>query len=246
MRPAPVPWDGRLGLDAVCKSDIGAASQLETSSEGMSDQLTHAASLSANRLIAAASGDLLGGSVQTLRRDEPLKLEPGVVWFPLDAVIRGQTADGVLEGWRDHRDAIGLTELLGGPDSDTVWMVERAGQALAMPAVLVQALLERSREFQRAVMAWLAHSEHAARRRATFNLTATAPEKVRRVVDFMLSIHGAHVPITQAQVATYTGIVRPTVCAAMRIMQAEGEIVVRRGKILRPVTYKSFAGGANA
>ncbi|RZJ45934.1 MAG: Crp/Fnr family transcriptional regulator [Brevundimonas sp.] len=201
------------------------------------DPLNRAASLSANTLLAAASGDVLGSSLRILRRGERLDANEGVVWFPVDAVVRAETASGLLEGWTDRHGAIGLAELLDRPESSTTWVVERSGEALVTPASTVQAMLERSIGFQRAVMAWLVRSEHAARRRAAFNLTASAPEKVRRVVDFILSFHDGCAPITQEQVATYTGIRRTTVCAAMGAMQAQGQIVVRRGKILRPVTY---------
>ncbi|RYE63867.1 MAG: Crp/Fnr family transcriptional regulator [Oxalobacteraceae bacterium] len=140
----------------------------------------------------------------------------------------------MLEGWTDYRGAIGLSELLGSRDSDTVWIVEKTGSALAVPAVLVQAMLERSTGFQRGVMTWLVESEHAARRRAAYNLTASAADKVRRVLEFVLSIHENHAPLTQGQLAAYVGTQRTTVCAVMQEMQAAGQIVYRRGKIRRP------------
>lgn len=196
------------------------------------DPVAHSLKHSENVLLAAAGEHALGGSLVRLGRGAPLFTE-NVVWFPLDAVIRSVTSSGILEDWTDCQGAVGLTELLSGASSGSLQSVEREGFALSAPQAWVSDLLGQSPAFNRAVMAWLVGREQTARQRACFNLTASAADKVRLVIERLLKLHEGHAAVTQEQIAALLNMRRPTVCGVMRTLQVSGQIKYSRGRLCR-------------
>lgn len=202
-------------------------------------ETTHRPDALPNALLFAAGADELPGAIVRLRAGASVPVDGKVVWFPLGAVVRCESGHGLFGGWIDRSGAVGLLEAFNRPDDQTSWVVQKEGDALSVPTAFVDALIDRSPRFSRAVMQWLAQGAVAAREATTFNASATAAMKVGRLIGELLHHHDGEAFMTQETIAALTGVQRTTANAVLKTMKAKGLIRYSRGKISRSPTLQA-------
>ena len=183
---------------------------------------------------AAKLAGLFGKPVKLHAGDE-LQVDGGTVWFPVDTVVRLEVGEPrALVGWIGRSGAVGLSEALSGPPKHASWVVEKGGDAYAVPRDLVWATLDSSTAFRNAVLVWLAQSGADARELTVHAVQCDAKNRVKRL---LLDLHEvldrpARLSISQAEIGRLTGIRRPTVCEVMVGLKELNLITYSRAEII--------------
>lgn len=187
-----------------------------------------------NELLAAAGLGGLGGQPVFLNRGDLLEPNGKIVWFPLTAVVRVEIGTSRLFGGLvDCRGAVGLTNIFDRSTQSDVWVIEAGGYAFMSQKSDVDAMLERSTRFSRAVISWLSHCSVQARDLAAANVEQSSLERVSRLIS---NLHLAHrepdrLTISQSEIAQLIGVQRTTVSGVMSRLRSMKLVSYSRSQI---------------
>ena len=144
------------------------------------------------------------------------------VWFPLSALVRIEVgSSGVIGGWADETNSIGLAECLRPTAEDDAWIVTVSGTAIAVPSPLVRSMFRRSMRFSSAAAVGLHGMACDARRIAVSQIRDRAQIKIAKLLIRLDRATPANdrIALNQGEIGRWLGLQRTTVCTAMKDMK---------------------------
>lgn len=175
-----------------------------------------------SRNVILASADMLVGREIDLFAGQRLKLGGDTVWFPLSALVRIEVgSSGIIGGWANDTNTVGLAECLHAVEDVDPWVVAVSGTAVAVPSVLIRNLFGQSSAFSGAAMLGLHNMACDARQIAASHVTDRAQVKIGKLLVRLDQATAANerVAVNQAEIGRWLGLQRTTVCAAMKEMK---------------------------